>query len=254
MANIFEGKKRLGTFAGTVLMQGKTGFGGYKKVFVHLTGPKTSPMYPLYGGIVVNPFKGEAKLFAGDLVEWSLGNSETGAICKILKTYEVAEKVNDSANKIVIKSGKCVNGEIFRHIPFVGDTIMVAPSDLNGKGTGVTVTAVKNVYDAKGKQTGWEITVSATLGTIEAGTVLVEATKVGEDAEMVVKNPNCYVEVDYDMPYDAAKDDNDFDGARYLLTPVLMTGREYVWINRISPLPDCIKALNESKIPEWFKL
>ena len=79
MANIYEGGQKVGTFAGTVLIQGKAEIGGYRKVFVSLTGPKAAPMYPPYGGILANPFKGEAKIYAGDLIEWSEGNGVKGA-------------------------------------------------------------------------------------------------------------------------------------------------------------------------------
>lgn len=239
-----------GSFSGTTLLQARGEVGGFRHVFVSLAGPKIGVMYPISGGILKNPFKGTAKVYAADLVEYK-PNGE----CYILKTYEVADNVLESAVKVKISSGKCENGEVFRHIPFVGDILMVAPETLDGTGTAVTVTAVKNTYDSKdGKQNGWEITVSAALGALSKGDVLVEATKVGADAKPVVTNPNCYLDHDYDFVFAPATGDADFDGARYMFTPVLMEGREYAYINRMQPLPKSILALNTSKVEGWFKL
>ena len=251
MANIYEGGQKVGTFAGTVLIQGKAEIGGYRKVFVSLTGPKAAPMYPPYGGILANPFKGEAKIYAGDLIEWSEGNGVKGAESKLLKTYEVS--VATSGTEVVISTGSNAYGEIFRHIPFVGDTLMIAPATVDAKGTGVKVASVENVY-ANGKQTGWKVTFSGSIGTPQVGTILVEATKVGAEAEMVVKRVNAYAEIDYDMHYAPATGDEEFDKARYLFTPVLMYGTEYGRIERMSPIPACILAQNESKVAGWFKL
>ena len=238
-----------GSFSGTTLLQARGEVGGFRHVFVSLAGPKIGVMYPISGGILKNPFKGTAKVYAADLVEYK-PNGE----CYILKTYEVADGVLESAVKVKIASGKCKNGEVFRHIPFVGDNLMVAPETLDGTGTAVTVTAVTNTYAADGKQDGWEITLSATLGALSKGAVLVEASKVGSGVKPMVTNPNCYLDHDYDFIFNPATGDEDFDGARYFFTPVLMENREYAYIDRMQPLPKSILALNTSKVEGWFKL
>ena len=238
-----------GSFSGTTLLQARGEVGGFRHVFVSLAGPKIGVMYPISGGILKNPFKGTAKVYAADLVEYK-PNGE----CYILKTYEVADGVLESAVKVKIASGKCKNGEVFRHIPFVGDNLMVAPETLDGTGTAVTVTAVTNTYAADGKQDGWEITLSATLGALSKGAVLVEASKAGSSVKPMVTNANCYLDHDYDFIFNPATGDEDFDGARYFFTPVLMENREYAYIDRMQPLPKSILALNTSKIEGWFKL
>ena len=43
----------------------------------------------------------------------------------------------------------------------------------------------------------------------------------------------------------------DFDGARYFIEPVL---HEVAFIEKMSPLPECIKKLNKSRINGWFEL
>ncbi|MGN0280798.1 MAG: hypothetical protein ACI4B3_00665 [Prevotella sp.] len=241
MANIIqEGRQSLGTFAGSVLAQASAEIGGWRHVFYLPQGPRPAPQYPMHGGILVNPFKGHGKIFAGDLIEHTLDGK-----CKLLKTYEVAKQ--STGTTIYISSGATENGQIFRHIPFVGDILMVAPEAIDGEGTGVTVTAVEITKDEKGKQDGWKITVSATLGSLEAGAVLVEATKAGADATAVVTNPNCYAEVDYDCPFIPATGDADFDGARYFLTPTMMRGVELAYIDRMQPLPASIKNMEKFK-------
>ena len=238
-----------GSFSGTTLLQARGEVGGFRHVFVSLAGPKIGVMYPISGGILKNPFKGTAKVYAADLVEYK-PNGE----CYILKTYEVADGVLESAVKVKIASGKCKNGEVFRHIPFVGDNLMVAPETLDGTGTAVTVTAVTNTYAADGKQDGWEITLSSTLGALSKGTILVEASRAGSSVKPMVTNPNCYLDHDYDFIFNPATGDEDFDGARYFFTPVLMENREYAYIDRMQPLPKSILALNTSKVEGGFKL
>lgn len=251
MANFYEAQiAHNGHFSGSTLAQARGEIGGLRHVFVGLAGPKAGVMYPTHGGILKNPFKGNAKMYAGDLVEY-----KTDGTCLLLKTYEVAENAESTATTIKISSGACAQGEVFRHIPFVGDNLMVAPSTLAGTGTGVTVTAVEKTYDdTTGRQNGWNVTLSATLGALKAGDVLVEAAEAGDDVNAMVTSPNCYLDHDYDMIYDPAASDDDYDGARYFFTPVLMMGREFAYINRMQPLPTSIMSLNNSKVDGWFLL
>lgn len=250
MGNFIENRSiASGNFPGSVLAQASGRIGGYKHVFVSLAGPKAGPQYPPHGGILKNPFKGMAKMYAGDLVEYKVDGS-----CYLLKSYEVDKPALESAVKVHISSGADKHGEIFRHIPFVGDVLMVAPETADGKGKAVTVTKVEKTHDAQGFFNGWDVTLSEALGALEAGAVLVEAESAGSNKKPMVTNPNCYLETDYDCIFEAASGDEDYEGAKYLFTPTLMEGREYAWIDRMSPLPAYVKAMNESKVPEWFKL
>lgn len=253
MANFYEAQiARSGHFAGSTLLQARGEIGGLRHVFVGLAGPKEGVMYPTFGGILKNPFPGMAKMYAGDLVEYKAGDE----ICLLLKTYEVAKATTEETDTVVyISSGKCAEGDVFRHIPFVGDNLMVAPDEIDGKGTAVTVTKVEKTFDATdGRQDGWKVTLSATLGTLAKGAVLVEAAEAGSEKKAMVSNPNCYLDKDYDMIFEPATSDEDFDSARYFFTPVLMMEREFAYIHRMQPLPDSVKALNRSKVDGWFLL
>ena len=241
MAEIIQnGRMSTGTFAGTVLAQSSAELGGQRHVFYLPQGPRPAPQYPVYGGILVNPFKGHGKIYAGDLIEHTLDGK-----CKLLKSYEVADAT--ATTEVKISSGACEQGEVFRHIPFVGDVLMVAPTTLDGTGKAVKVTAVEKTFDSKGKQDGWKVTLSEALGSLTKGQVLVEASEVGASVKAMVTNPNCYVEVDYDCPFVPATGDADFDGARYMLTPNMMRGVELAYINRMQPLPDSIKKADKFK-------
>lgn len=241
MAEIIQnGRMSTGTFAGTVLAQSSATLGGQRHVFYLPQGPRPAPQYPVYGGILVNPFKGHGKIYAGDLIEHTLDGK-----CKLLKSYEVAKQT--STAEVLISSGACEQGEVFRHIPFVGDILMLAPDTIDGTGKAVAVTAVEKTFDTKGKQDGWKVTLSEALGTLKKGAVLVEAAEAGETVKAMVTNPNCYVEVDYDCPFVPATGDEDFDGARYMLTPNMMRGVELAYIDRMQPLPDSIKKADKFK-------
>ena len=248
MGNFLEQRQMMsGYFPGSVLAQANTKLGGYKQVFVSLAGDKSSPMYPPYGGKLKNPFKGAAKMFAGDLVEYRV-NGE----CYLLKTYEVSKAT--STAEVFISSGACEYGEVFRHIPFVGDNLMVAPDAIDGTGKAVTVIAVEKTFASNGMQDGWKVTLSDNLGSIQKGAVLVEAEKAGASEKAMVTNPNCFLENDYDCIFDPSTAEEDYEGAKYLFSPSLMLGREFAWISKMSPLPKSVLALNKSKVPEWYQL
>lgn len=250
MGNFLENRSVAnGYFPGSVLAQAKSKVGGFKSVFVSLTGPKPAPMYPPFGGVLKNPFKRPAKMFAADLVEYKVDGS-----CYLLKTFEVDKKAEVSDVKLHISSGLCKQGEIYRHIPCVGDVLMVAPETAESKGTSAVVLEVAVTRNANGQIDGWDITMDSALGAIEAGTVLVEADKKGAGASPLVKNPNCYLYSDFDCIYEPATGDEDFDNAKYLFTPVLMMGSEFALISRMSPLPAYVRKMNKSLVPEWFRL
>ena len=250
--SIYQASRSVGTFAGSVIAQGSAKIGGWRHVFYLPQGPRPAPQYPLHGGKIVNPFKGHGKIYAGDMLEHSLDGT-----LKIFKTYEIAQDTSsDTTKTIYITSGYCENGRVFRHIPFVGDNLMVAPNDFDGVGVGVSVVSVEQTYDAKGQMTGWKVGLSATLGGLKKGAVLVEAAEVGASVKPMVTNPNTYAEIDYDCPFVPATGDEDFDGARYLMTPNMMLGKELAYINRIQPLPAYVLNAErfKSNYPELIRL
>lgn len=237
-----------GAFLGTTLVQRSTSGGKGKGVFVPLVGEKNEYMFSLYGGVIANPFKGAAKLFAGDLAEYR--TDETGLNPKyyILKTFEVVS--SSGATTHVMRGG-------FYHIPFVGDVLMVAPDTIGGKGTAVTVTAVTKATATVSEKTyeTWQLTTSATMGNPDKGTVLVEAEEAGSDKAMLVKNINSVAPCDYDMVYDpsltfGAVGDTNYADARYMVTLAL---GGTMFIKKMSPLPQCVLDLNRSNVNGWYK-
>lgn len=244
----FQRLQNGGVFNGTTLIQAHGQVGGTRYVFVKLQGrAKDGLVFPTVGGILTNPFKGNAKIYAGDLVEYNPGITEdVGATVKILKSYEVEKAAGASDTEVLlVRDG-------YHHIPFVGDTIMVAPKTLTGTGTGVTVTAVEKTTD--GDVDVWKLTLSATLGALKAGDVLVEAAKAGSGVKAMVTNPNAYAPSDYDFIFNPAASDDDFEGARYMFTPCLANPDTYLYLNRMSPVPQAVKAANKSLVPGWFCL
>jgi hypothetical protein len=80
------------------------------------------------------------------------------------------------------------------------------------------------------------------------GDVLVEA---GEDGKMLVKAINAVMDCDADMLDAASVGADDFEGARYYYTPAL---GGIMYTHKMSPVPACVKKLNQSKINGWFQI
>ena len=226
----------VGYFRGRKTIQRSATIGGARSVFVKLQGNKNELVYPTFGGQIKNPFKGVAKMFAGDLMEYRTDADGLNPEIYLLKTY-----------KVVSVSGTTVNilNDGYKHIPFVGDKIGVAPDEIGGAVDAVTITSVKNA-EVGGKKV-WAVTTSGSL-TASADDVLVEA---GEDGNMLVKNINAVAPTDMDMLDAPATGDEDFDGARYFYTPAL---GGIMYTNKMSPLPECVKKLNKSNINGWFQI
>lgn len=233
-----------GVFLGKTLLQRRGEIGGARYVFVKLQGNKNELVFPTFGCKIMNPFKGTAKMYAGDLIEYRYNDPEKGATGYILKTYVVAKDTKDADTEIyIVRDG-------YKHIPFVGDVIMKAPATLDGTGTAVTVTKVEATVDTK--KDVWKLTLSATLTTLKEGNVLVEAAEAGNSQKPMVTNPNAMCPADYDFLYEPATDDVDFDGARYFMTPVL---HGIAYIDRMSPMPKSVlDARNKSLVTGWFEL
>lgn len=231
-------ERYVGVFRGRKTIQNSGTIGGARSVFVKLQGNKNELVYPTFGGYIMNPPKGAPfKFYAGDLVWYKTDENGVNPEIYILKTYQVVSASGTTVN--ILNDG-------FKHVPFAGDKIGVAPAEIGGEMTAVTVTAVKNA-EVGGKKV-WAVTTDSAL-TANEGDILVEA-----DAEdtMLVKNINAVTPVDLDM-FDAgiAVDADDYDGARYSFTPAL---GGLMYTNKMSPLPECVKKLNLSKVNGWFKV
>ena len=232
MSEIYEN----GVFRGRKTVQRKAEVGGARSVFVKLQGNKNELVYPTFGGQIKNPFKGPAKLFAGDLMEYRTDENGLNPEIYLLKTYQVVSASGTTIN--ILNDG-------YKHTPFVGDKLGVAPDELGGAVDAVTITAVKNA-EVGGKKV-WAVTTSGSL-TASADDVLVE---VDEDGNMLVENSNAVAPTDLDMFDAPATGDEDFDGARYFYTPAL---GGVMYTNKISPLPECVKKLNKTNINGWFQI
>lgn len=230
-------KEFKGYFRGRKTIQRSATVGGARSVFVKLDGNKNELVYPTFGGYIMNPPKGAPfKFFAGDLVEYRTDENGVNPEVYILKTY-----------KVVSASGTTVNilNDGYKHIPFVGDKIGVAPEEIGGEMTAATVTAVKNAV-VEGEKV-WAVTTNTALAA-EAGDVLVEAD---EEGKMLIKVINAVCHTDLDMFDAPATGDEDFDGARYSYTPAL---GGIMYTNKMSPLPECVKKLNKSIINGWYQV
>lgn len=227
---------QIGAFRGRKLIQRRGEVGGAKSVFVKLQGIKNELVYPTFGGQIKNPFKGAAKMFAGDLCEYRTNDKGVKPEIFILKTYLV-ESVSGAVVNIV-KDG-------YKHIPFVGDKIGVAPDEIGGAVTAVTINSIK--VAKVGDVDVWACTCSATLDA-EKGDVLVEADAEGK---MMVKAINGVFDADADMLDAPSTGDDDFDGARYLYTPAL---GGIMYTHKMSPMPKCVLDLNIAKVNGWFQI
>lgn len=248
MANeIFD--QKYGVFLGRTLLQQRGKIGGNRFVFVVLNGNKNELVFPTTGGVVKNPFKAGGKMYAGDLIEYRYNGGTTNgsdeAVCLLLKTFEVVGTVEAAGTTVNIRR----NG--YRHIPEVGNILMKAPDTLAGTGTAATVQSVEKTK--VGSDDVWAITLSEAIGTLSDKDVLVEAAEAGADKKMLVQNPNTMCPCDYDFPYTAndLDDEDDYDGARYLLTPVL---HGIAYVSRMSPMPKAVLARNKSLVTGWFEL
>ena len=251
-----------GHFRGLGLIQKTGNVGGYKNVFVNLVGNHDDLVYPHFGGKVMNPPKGRAKMWAGDLLEYrpKTGSDKLDPEIYILRTFKVADAVSNTTTVYIER-------DEFKHKPFVGDVLMVAPAVIGGTGTAVTVTAVTaTTATISGASVNvWQLTISAAL-TITKGAIMVEAEEAGSDKKMLVQNINGVFDCDTDFfEQDNIDDigvtrdqttgeitavtDSDFYKARYQYTPAL---GGLMWIHKMSPMPQCVLDLNMCNVPNWY--
>lgn len=186
----------------------------------------------LLGGTILNPNKGFGHLWAGQLLDYA---PKRGYY--IFRSFEVVEATGTT---IVL------NGDGYSDAPEVGMVLMVAPDEVETTGQSAKVTKV--VYDTDKQQ--FNVTVDTSL-TASKGDILVEAE--GEDsnasAEVLVKNPNNWVEANREL---LPTEGYGLNGeANYSISGVY--GKQ-AWIERMQPLPKYVLALNKSHIPGIFEV
>lgn len=240
-----------GHFGGRTLIQAHGKIGGHRSVFINLvSGNKDAFVYPPFGGIIKNPFKGRAKAYAGDLCEYDPDTygKNGGQTVKILKYYELAKDVK--SEDLTIK----LVDDGYHHIPFIGDNIMVAPLTLTGTGTGLTVTGVTK--GTEGSANVFIVTLGAAFGpTAKKGDILVEAARAGSNSTAMVTNPNAYFDKDNDFFYDPnlSNDVEDGEGAQYSYTPALIKdSRVILNLAKCNKLPPAVLAMNTRTENGWF--
>lgn len=246
----------LGVFRGTQLIQRRGSIGGFKNVFVALQGFKNELIFPTFGAAIANPFRGAAKLFAGDLAEYRTDSGGKNPKYYILKTYKAVSASSTTIN--ILRDG-------YKHKPFVGDSIMIAPSVIGGEGTAVRITAVTetSVEVSSTSYPVWQLTVSANAlaSSISNGTILVESepvatTSTSATKAMMVKAINSVVDCDYDMLENPSltygqEGDTNFDDARYHVSFAL---GGLMYTEKMSPMPQCVLDLNRSSVNGWYKV
>lgn len=206
----------------------------------------------LLGGTIKNPNKGFGKLWAAQLVQYTPGKG-----CYIFRSFAIKTHASDNATEYVI------NGDGYSDAPEVGMVIMVAPEALkvetlkanteNGSVTktvadytGQSAKITNVVYDEANSK--FTITVDNTLGALDAGAILVEATGTAKaaNAKPLVTNPNTFIEADRElMPTEGYG----FENANYSLSTVY---NKQAWIARMQPLPKYVLAKNKSNIDGIF--
>lgn len=241
-------QKMNGVFLGRARVATKKTNGGVRNINVDFQGLKNDLVYVLWGGVLANPFPGVAKLYEGDMFYQELDAKAQHPKLYALKVYEAAAESSAKTVKL-LRDG-------FRHKIFVGDTIMVEPATIGGKGKIANVTAVTEKVETDGTKI-WEVTVDAAL-TIAKGDILVEGKALsepdssGNTGEMLVKDINCFAPQDYDFVFEPVADPadvEDFENAEYQLTPVVgVLGL----IHKMSPIPKCVLKLNQSRFNGIF--
>lgn len=228
-------------FMGRTLIQEKGSLGGSRNVFVKLQGRKNELVYPTFGAFLANPFKGAAKIFAGDLFEYRTDENGLNPSVYLLKTFKV--KSMSDTTVVLYKDG-------YKHIPFVGDVLMKAPTTIGGTGKAYAITAVTTNADGN-----WQVTFATAIDSCTDGDILVEAEAAGASATMLVKTINAVAPNDYDCSFDAAAtnpnatSDIEWYKARYALTPAL---GGLMYTTKMSPVPQCVLDLNKCNVNGWF--
>lgn len=206
----------------------------------------------LLGGTIENPKKGFEHLYAAQLVQYTPAQQ-----CLIFRSY-LATVVTGETKKFTISA------DGYSDVPEVGMVLMIAPESLYVETfsaddqTGEITREVDNYTGQSGKVTNVEydeendvfvVTVDAALGFNGGNAaILVEAKgdEASATAEVLVPNPNTFIEADRDlMPTEGYGIEN----ANYSISTVY---NKQAWIERMQPLPEYVLANNRSLIDGIF--
>lgn len=183
----------------------------------------------LLGGTILNPNKGFGHLWAAQLVQYTPAKG-----CLIFRSFEVKSAVGTTIK---------IKGDGYSDAPEVGMMIMVAPDDVATTGQSAKVTKV--VFDSDKAE--FNVTVDTELNA-NKGDILVEAK--GEEksatAEVLVPNPNTFIEADRDL---LPTEGYGIENANYAISTV---HDKEAWIARMQPLPKYVLAKNRSYINGIF--
>ena len=97
----------------------------------------------------------------------------------------------------------------------------------------------------------YKITLATAIDDAVVDDVMIEAAASGSGKQALVTNPNMVLPCDFDCLYAPATGDEDFDGARYFLSPILS---KLAYLSRMSPIPASVQALNKSRVVGWFEI
>lgn len=209
----------------------------------------------LLGGTILNPKKGFDHLYAAQLVQYT-----PNAGCLIFRSFALkTAQASSSATEYVL------NGDGYGDAPEVGMVVMVAPDAVKVKtltadttsgevsetvadytGQSAKITAV--AYDEANEK--FTITVDNTLGALDAGAILVEATGTAKSAsaKVLVPNPNTFIEADRDLMPTKGYGITEVT-ANYSISAVY---DKQAWIERMQPLPKYVLEKNKSYIDGIF--
>lgn len=188
----------------------------------------------LLGGTILNPKKGFDHLYSAQLVQYTPGSG-----CLIFRSFRIVQTASGGSGNTAK-----IDGSGYGDAPEVGMILMKAPTTANATGQSAVVTSVE--YDATNAQ--FTVRFDTSLGTLNAGDILVEAsgTAASETATVLVPNPNTFIEADRDL---LPTDGYGFENANYSISTVY---NKQAWIARMQPLPTYVLAKNRSYIDGIF--
>lgn len=193
----------------------------------------------LLGGTIANPNKGFGHLWAAQLLQYTPSQPML-----IFRSFRVKTAAAASATTIVLE------GDGFSDAPEVGQYLMVAPDDADTAGKYGKVTDV--AYDETEQK--FTVTLSAAIGAVSAGDILVEANAAEDaaaaeptgNAKVLCPKPNVFNEADRDL---LPTEGYGFQNASYSVSGVY---NKQAWIERMQPLPKYVLKYNRSLIDGIF--
>lgn len=241
MSNYYDAYRVPGVAYARVQLSAAGDIGGQRSVFVDISGQKNDLVAPTFGATWMNPFKGFAKIYAGDLFEFRTDDKGEHPEAYLLKTFKVKEKSTTTVK--IYRDG-------YSHVPFVGDVLMKAPDKIGGQNKAYTVQSVTEGTD--GGKDIWTVVFNTELDDLTDGDILVEAESENATGTMLVKNISAVAPCDYDFVYYPMTNNyKDVDKVRVNITPML---HSTMYIHKMSPMPKCVLDLNKSRINGWYEV